>query len=66
MADMAFDGAASMVLLAKKIEQSLNPGAIFIHCFAHSNELLVPDIHGVSEMFRDSVPTLVVGAYSKH
>ena len=67
---MAFDGAASMKLLAQKIKQSLSPGAIFIHCFAHSNELVVHDLHGISEMFRDSLDLCqnlyaFVGAYPK-
>ena len=43
MAAMSFDGAAAMKALAKLLKADIAPNAIFIHCFAHCNELIVKD-----------------------
>ena len=40
---MTFDGAMAMKSLAKKIKSEINESAIFIHCFAHCQELIFKD-----------------------
>ena len=70
LSGMAFDGAASMKLLAAKIKQMVNSSAIFTHCFAHSNELVEHDVYKTSKMFNDSLDMCqnlyaFVGAYPK-
>ena len=70
MAAMGFDGAAAMKCLAKKITTDIAPNAIYIHCFAHCNELVVQDAVKQSKLLSSSLDlcqTLyaVVGAYPK-
>lgn len=43
MAAMGFDGAAAMKSLARKVKADVAPDAIYVHCFAHCNELIVKD-----------------------
>ena len=62
MAAMSFDGAASMKALARLLKADVAPNAIFIHCFAHCNELIVKDASKLSNLLSSSVifmPVLV-------
>ena len=43
MTAMSFDGAAAMKALARLLKADVEPNDIFIHCFAHCNELIVKD-----------------------
>ena len=43
MVAMGFDGAAAMKSLAQKQKSEIAPNAIYVHCFAHCNELIVKD-----------------------
>lgn len=54
MAAMAFDGASAMKKLAKLIKENLSIYAIFIHCFAHCNELVFKDASANSPMISDA------------
>ena len=43
MAAMGFDGATAMKSLARKLKADVAHDAIYVHCFAHCNELIVKD-----------------------
>ena len=43
MVAMGFDEAAGMKCLAQKLTSEIAPNAIYAHCFAHCNELIVKD-----------------------
>ncbi|XP_028414347.1 uncharacterized protein LOC114537506 [Dendronephthya gigantea] len=43
MVAMGFDGAAAMKSLARKLKASVAKNAMYVHCFAHCNELIVKD-----------------------
>ena len=40
---MTFDGAMALKSVAKKIKSEINELAIFIHCLAHCQELILKD-----------------------
>ena len=70
MAAMGFDGAAAMKSLAKKLKVEILPNAVYVHCFAHCNELIVKDAIGQCSLLSrslDSCQSLyaIVGAYPK-
>ena len=50
----AFDGAAVMNSLSRKIKEEFNSCALHMHCFAHSNELVFKDISRASSMLREA------------
>ena len=43
MVVMGFDGAAAMKPLAQKLKSKIARSAIYVHCSAHDNELIVKD-----------------------
>ena len=70
MAAMSFDGAAAMKALARLLKADVTPNAIFIHCFAHCNELIVKDAMKLSNLLLSSLELCqslyaIVGAYPK-
>ena len=70
MAAMSFDGAAAMKALARLLKADVAPNAIFIHCFAHCNELIVKDASKLSNLLSSSLNLCqslyaIIGAYSK-
>lgn len=54
MIGMSFDGASSMKLLAKLIKQDANHHVLYIHCFAHCNELVFKDATSLSPLIANS------------
>ena len=70
MVAMAFDGANAMKSLSRKIKDSVAPNAIYIHCFAHCNDLIVKDAIKQCPLLSTSLDLCqalyaVVGAYPK-
>ena len=70
MAAMSFDGAAAMKALAKLLKADVAPNAIFIHCFAHCNELIVKDASKLSNLLSSSLDLCqslyaIIGAHPK-
>ena len=70
MAGMGFDGAAAMRCLAKKMKENVAPNALYIHCLAHCNELVVKDAIKESTLLSPSLELCqslgaIVGAYPK-
>ena len=70
MAAMSFDGAAAMKALAKLLKADVAPNTIFIHCFAHCNELIVKDASKLSNLLSSSLDLCqslyaIIGAYPK-
>ena len=70
MVAMAFEGAADMKSLAQKLKSEIAPNAIYVHCFAHCNELTVKDAikeSGLLETSLDLCQSMcaIVGAYPK-
>ena len=55
MAGTGFDGAAAMRCLAKKMKEKVAPNAIYIHCFAPCNELVVKDAIKESTMLSSTL-----------
>jgi hypothetical protein len=43
IAAMGFDGANAMKALVRELRADVGPNAIYVHCFAHCNELIVKD-----------------------
>ena len=69
-AAMSFDGAAAMKALARLLKADVAPNAIFFHCFAHCNELIVNDASKLSNLLFSSLDLCqslcaIIGAYSK-
>ena len=70
MVAMGFDGAADMKSLAQRLKSEIVPNAIYVHCFAHCNELIVKDAlmeSGLLESSLDLCQSLcaIVGTYPK-
>ena len=70
MAGLGFDGAAAVRCLAKKRKESVAPNALYIHCLAHCNELVVEDAIKESMLLSPSLELCqslyaIVGAYHK-
>ena len=70
MAGMGFDGAAAMRCLAKKMKENVAPNAIYMHCLAHCNELVVKDAMKESTMLSSALElckslNVIIGAYPK-
>jgi hypothetical protein len=70
MAAMSFDGAAAMKSLARMLKVDVAPNAIYVHCFAHCNELIVKDATKLSDLLATSLDLCqslyaIVGAYPK-
>ena len=51
---MWFDGASSMKCLAKLVKTDINASALYVHCFAHCNELVFKDASAQSDMMSDA------------
>jgi hypothetical protein len=54
MAGMAFDGASAMKRLAALVKGEVCKHALYIHCFAHCNELVFKDVTSLSRMVADA------------
>lgn len=54
MVGMAFDGASAMKKLAVLLKEQVSKHALYIHCFAHRNELVFKDATLLSSMVSDS------------
>lgn len=54
MAGMAFDGASAMKRLAVLVKDEVCKHALYIHCFAHCNELVFKDATSLSRMVADA------------
>lgn len=54
MVGMAFDGASAMKKLAVLLKEKVSKHALYIHCFAHCNELVFKDATLLSSMVSDS------------
>ena len=54
MIGMAFDGASAMKRLAVLLKDQVCKHALFIHCFAHCNELVFKDATSLSRMVADA------------
>ena len=70
MAAMGFDGAAAMKSLARKLKVEISPNAVYVHCFAHRNELIVKDAIDQCSLLSTSLDLCqslyaIVGAYPK-
>ena len=70
MVTMGFDGAADMKSLAQKLKSEIAPNAIYVHRFAHCNELIVKDAIKESGLLESSLDLCqlmcaIVGAYPK-
>ena len=70
MAAMGFDGASAMKSLARKLKEDIAPNAVYVHCFAHCNELIVQDAIKQSNLLSTSLDLCqslyaIVGAYPK-
>ena len=63
MAAMSFDGAAAMKSLARMLKVDVAPNAIYVHCFAHCNELIVKDATKLSDLLATS-PDLCQSLYA--
>ena len=68
MAAMGFDGAAAMKSLARKLKVEISPNAVYVHCFAHCNELIVKDATDQCSLLSTSLDLCqslyaIVGAY---
>ena len=50
MVGILFDGASSMKNLAKLIKENVAQQALYVHCFAHANELVFKDATAQSPM----------------
>ena len=55
MVGMAFDGASAMKKLACLLKEQVSKHALYIHCFAHCNELVFKDATLLSSMVSDSL-----------
>ena len=71
MAAMSCDGSAAMKALTRLLKADVGPNAIFIHCFAHCNELIVKDAIKLSILLLSFLELCqsfyaIVGAYPKH
>ena len=53
MIGMAFDGASSMKNLAMLIQNRVSKHALYVHCFAHCNELVFKDASSLSSIISD-------------
>ena len=70
MAAMGFDGAAAMKSLSQKLKAKVAPNAIYVHCFAHCNVLIVKDATKNSKLLSSSLDLCqslytIIGAYPK-
>ena len=70
MAAMGFDGTSAMKSLARKLTAEVAPKAIYVHCFAHCNELIVKDAMKQCHLLSTSLDLCqvlysIVGAYPK-
>ena len=70
LAAMGFDGAAAMKSLARKLKVEISPNAVYVHCFAHCNELIVKDAIDQCSLLSTSLDLCqslyaIVGAYPK-
>ena len=54
MAGMAFDGASAMKRLAVLLKNEVCKHALYIHCFAHCNELVFKDVTSLSRLVADA------------
>ena len=54
MAGMAFDGASAMKRLAFLLKNEVCKHALYIHCFAHCNELVFKDVTSLSRLVADA------------
>ena len=54
MVGMAFDGASAMKKLAALLKEQVSKHSLYIHCFAHCNELVFKDATSLSSMVADS------------
>lgn len=54
MISMAFDGASSMKHLASLLKTQVSKHALYIHCFAHCNELVFKDAASLSSIISDA------------
>lgn len=54
MIGMAFDGASATKRLAVLLKDEVCKHALFIHCFAHCNELVFKDATSLSRMVADA------------
>ena len=50
MVGMSFDGTSSMKNVAKLIKSEIARQALYVHCFAHCNELVFKDATAISPM----------------
>jgi hypothetical protein len=53
MIGMAFDGASSMKNFAMLIQNRISKHALYVHCFAHCNELVFKDAPSLSSIISD-------------
>jgi hypothetical protein len=70
MAAKSFDGAPAMKSLTRMLKVDVVPNAIYVHCFAHCNELIVKDATKLSDLLATSLDLCqslyaIVGAYPK-
>ena len=54
MSSMAFDGASAMKQLAALLKTRVSRYAIYVHCFAHCNELVFKDASSISSILSDA------------
>ena len=54
MAGMAFDGAFAMKRLAVLLNNEVCKHVLYIHCFAHCNELVFKDVTSLSRLVTDT------------
>ena len=54
MAGMAFDGESAMKRLAVLLKNEVCKHALYIHCFAHCNELVFKDVTSLSRLVTDA------------
>ncbi len=70
MAGMGFEGAAAMKALSRRLKMTIAPNAIYVHCFANCNELIVKDAIKNSNLMSSSLDLCqslhaIIGAYPK-
>ena len=54
MIAMAFDGASAMKQLASLLKTRISKHAVYVHCFAHCNELVFKDASSLSSVLSDA------------
>ena len=70
MAAMGFDRATAMKSLTRELRAEILPNAVYVHCFAHCNDLIVKDAINQCSLLSTSLDLCqflyaIVGAYRK-